>query len=173
MLFASPLLALLQGLDNGAANTPPMGWCSWQRYRCARACNDGTSLDCFNERLIKDTADALVSSGLRDAGFELVALDDCWQAPERVDGHVVADLQRFPSGMKALAAYVHSKGLKFGLYTAMGTKTCTALHTHWQTGDLGLGCGWAAIPNCSQAKVDIEDLVSYDVGFSQPARHCP
>ena len=72
MLFASPLLALLQGLDNGAANTPPMGWCSWQRYRCARACNDGTSLDCFNERLIKDTADALVSSGLRDAGFELV-----------------------------------------------------------------------------------------------------
>lgn len=105
-----PLVALCataQALDNGAADLPPLGWCSWQRYRCAIACNDSTSKDCFNERLIRDTADAMAASPLKAAGYEYVALDDCWQAPRRVNGHVVADPHRFPSGMKALADYVH------------------------------------------------------------------
>ena len=119
-------------------------------------------------------ADAMVSNGMHKLGFDHINLDDCWAAESRdADGNIRPDPTRFPSGMKAVADKLHGMGLKFGLYTAMGTKTCTALHTHWQTGDLGLGCGWAAIPNCSQAKVDIEDLVSYDVGFSQPARRCP
>ena len=60
-------------LAAGAADTPPLGWCSWQRYRCAISCNDSTSTDCFNERLIKDTADAMAASGLAKAGYEYVA----------------------------------------------------------------------------------------------------
>ena len=115
LLVCQPLTTV--ALDNGAADTPPLGWCSWQRYRCEIACNDSTSLDCFNERLIKDTADAMVDLGYKALGYEYVALDDCWQAPYRQNGHVVADPHRFPSGMKALADYVHSKGLKFGMYT--------------------------------------------------------
>jgi alpha-galactosidase len=111
----SMLLRSASALDNGAADTPPLGWCSWQRYRCAIACNDSTSKDCFNERLIRDTADAMAAGPLKAAGYEYVALDDCWQAPRRKGGHVQADPHRFPSGIKALADYVHSKGLKFGV----------------------------------------------------------
>ena len=99
-------------LQNGAALTPPLGWMSWQRYKCARACENATAPDCFNERLIRDTADAMVALGYRDAGWEYVALDDCWQAPERVKGRVVADPKRFPSGMRALGDYIHARGLK-------------------------------------------------------------
>jgi hypothetical protein len=62
-------------LDNGVADTPPRGWCSWQRYRCHIACNDSTSAECINERLIKDTADAMVAGGYKDAGYEYVALE--------------------------------------------------------------------------------------------------
>lgn len=113
-------------LNNGVARTPPMGFLTWQRYRCDISCMDATSKNCFNERLIKDTADAMVALGYKDAGYEYVALDDCWQAPTRTKegAHLQADPDRFPGGMKELAAYVHSKGLKFGIYTAMGNQTC-------------------------------------------------
>ena len=69
------ILAMALALDNGVANTPPRGWCSWQRYRCHIACNDSTSPECFNERLIKDTADAMVAGGFREAGYGYVALE--------------------------------------------------------------------------------------------------
>ena len=68
----------------------------------------------------------MVEGGYADAGYEYVALDDCWQAPRRVNGHIVADPHRFPSGIKALADYVHSKGLKLGLYSALGNNSCAA-----------------------------------------------
>ena len=105
-LLLLPLLLLLdrvevvQSLQNGAARTPPMGWLSWQRYRCSEE---------FNETLIRDTADALVSEGYKDAGYEYVCLDDCWQGRRDKDGHLAANPEKFPSGIKALAAYVHSK----------------------------------------------------------------
>lgn len=91
-LFAA--LALVCGLacrraaaiDNGVANTPPRGWCSWQRYRCHIACNDSTSDECFNERLIKETADAMVSSGYRDAGYEYIALEYVNDSREHLHG---------------------------------------------------------------------------------------
>ena len=102
-------------LQNGAALVPPRGWLSWQRYNCAINCTNATAKECFNEGLIRDTADAMVSLGYRAAGWEYVSLDDCWQAKERVNGRVVADPVRFPSGIKALADYVHSRGLKLGL----------------------------------------------------------
>ena len=95
------------------ARTPPMGWNSWNKF----ACN-------VSEDLIKETADALVSTGMKDAGYEYLVIDDCWQVSRDAEGNIVADAKRFPSGMKALADYVHSNGLKFGLYSDAGTATC-------------------------------------------------
>ncbi len=109
LLAAGPAAAL----DNGLARTPPMGWNSWHRFGCN-----------VSEGLIRETADAVVASGLRDAGYQYVVIDDCWQAGRADDGTILADPARFPSGMKALADYVHSRGLKFGLYTDVGDRTC-------------------------------------------------
>jgi len=100
-------------LDNGLARTPPMGWNSWNHFGCN-----------VSAQLIRETADAMVASGLRDAGFEYVVIDDCWQVARDGDGRLVADSARFPGGIKPLADYVHAKGLKFGIYTDAGRKTC-------------------------------------------------
>ena len=94
--------------------TPPMGWNSWNHFHCA-----------VSEQVVEQTADAIVASGLRDAGYRYVNVDDCWEAPERdAQGRLQADPNTFPSGIAALAAYVHERGLKLGLYTAAGEKTC-------------------------------------------------
>jgi alpha-galactosidase len=95
------------------AKTPPMGWNSWNKFGCD-----------VDENMIKEMADAMVSSGMRDAGYEFIVIDDCWQVSRDSQGNIVEDSERFPSGMKALADYVHSKGLKFGIYSCAGTKTC-------------------------------------------------
>src|SRR5712692_9589581 len=100
-------------LENGLALTPPMGWNSWNRFGCN-----------VNEDLVKSAADALVSSGMKDAGYEYVVIDDCWQVSRDAAGNIIADAKTFPSGIKALADYVHSKGLKFGIYSDAGTMTC-------------------------------------------------
>ena len=97
----------------GLAMTPPMGWNSWNRF----ACN-------INEALIRQTADALAVSGMRDAGYQYLVIDDCWHGARDAHGDIQADPQRFPSGIKALADYVHSKGLKFGIYSDAGMRTC-------------------------------------------------
>ena len=98
---------------NSLAQTPPMGWNSWNKF----ACN-------VSEDLIKSVADAIATNGMKAAGYQYVVIDDCWQLSRDENGNIVADPQRFPSGIKALADYVHSKGLKFGLYSDAGTKTC-------------------------------------------------
>jgi alpha-galactosidase len=98
---------------NGLAQTPPMGWNSWNKFACD-----------VNEQKVRDVADAMVSSGMRDAGYVYVVVDDCWQGPRDADGFITADPTRFPSGMKALADYVHAKGLKFGVYSDAGRLTC-------------------------------------------------
>ncbi len=103
----------MRALDNGLARTPPMGWNSWNKF----ACN-------VSEDLIKQAADSIVSSGMKDAGYEYVVIDDCWQVNRDAQGNVIADAKRFPSGMKAVGDYVHSKGLKFGIYSDAGTATC-------------------------------------------------
>ncbi len=112
-LGAAPLLAQARRLDDGLARTPPMGWNTWNKF----ACN-------VSEKLIKETADAIVASGMKDAGYRYVVIDDCWQVYRDTAGVIVADPQRFPSGMKALADYIHSKGLLFGIYTDAGRATC-------------------------------------------------
>ncbi|MGE5124916.1 MAG: glycoside hydrolase family 27 protein [Betaproteobacteria bacterium] len=98
---------------DGLALTPPMGWNSWNKF----ACN-------VSEQLIKDAADAMVAAGMKDAGYQYVVIDDCWQVRRDESGTIVADPTRFPSGIKALADYVHAKGLKFGIYSDAGTMTC-------------------------------------------------
>lgn len=98
---------------NSLALTPPMGWNSWNYFGCN-----------VSESLIKQMAEAMVSSGMKDAGYQYIVIDDCWQISRDANGNIVADPARFPSGMKALADYIHSLGLKFGLYSCAGTKTC-------------------------------------------------
>jgi len=96
------------------ALAPPMGWNSWNTFQTN-----------INEDLVKQTADAIVSSGMKDAGYEYIVLDDGWMEMERDSaGNLLPDRKKFPHGMKVLIDYVHSKGLKFGLYNCAGTKTC-------------------------------------------------
>lgn len=100
---------------NGLAKTPPMGWSSWNQFG-----------DDINEQLIMETIDALESTGLRDAGFRFVNLDDGWQAHKgsRSNHPLEYDSKKFPSGIKAVADYAHSKGFKMGIYSGPGEKTC-------------------------------------------------
>ncbi len=95
------------------APTPPMGWNSWNKFGCN-----------VSEKLIREIADAMVSSGMKAAGYQYVNIDDCWQVSREADGTIVADPQRFPNGIKNLADYVHGKGLKLGIYTDAGRLTC-------------------------------------------------
>src|SRR6266853_4585366 len=102
-----------QAPSSGLALTPPMGWNSWNKF----ACN-------VSEDLIKRTADAMVKSGMKDAGYEYVVIDDCWQVSRDANSNIVADPERFSHGMKAVGDYIHSVGLKFGIYSDAGSKTC-------------------------------------------------
>jgi alpha-galactosidase len=95
------------------AATPPMGFNTWNRFGCN-----------VSDTLVRGIADAMVSSGMKDAGYQYVVIDDCWQVSRDSTGRIEPDPERFPEGMKALADYVHSKGLKFGLYTDAGDRTC-------------------------------------------------
>ncbi len=95
-------------------NKPPMGWNSWNTF--------GNQI---NEQVIRETAEALVSTGLRDVGYEYVVIDDCWAQPDRdANDRLVENFDLFPSGIKALSDYVHSLGLKFGMYSCAGLFTC-------------------------------------------------
>ncbi len=95
------------------AKTPPMGWNSWNKFGCN-----------VSEKLITGMADAMVESGMMDAGYEYIVIDDCWQVDRDENGEIVVDAERFPNGMKHVVDYVHSKGLKFGIYSCAGTLTC-------------------------------------------------
>ena len=95
------------------APRPPMGWNSWNKFGCD-----------VSERLIRQQADAMVASGMKAAGYTYLVIDDCWQKSRDADGNIQPDPERFPSGMQALADYVHARGLKFGLYSDAGVLTC-------------------------------------------------
>lgn len=95
------------------AQTPPMGWMSWNLF--------GSKI---NEDLIKEMADAMVSGGFRDAGYQYIFIDDCWQGGRDNRNNIIPDPQKFPHGIKALADYVHSKGLKLGIYSDAAPLTC-------------------------------------------------
>lgn len=100
-------------LSNGVALTPPMGWNSWYGFSCN-----------VDAALVEQMADAIVSSGMRDAGYTYVNIDDCWQGDRADDGTIAADPTLFPDGMKAVADYVHDRNLRLGIYTDAGSWTC-------------------------------------------------
>jgi alpha-galactosidase len=105
----------------GLALTPPMGFNTWNTFSSH-----------IDEALIKETADAMIASGMRDAGYTYVVLDDTWSAMERdASGNLVADPVKFPSGMKALGDWLHAKGFKFGIYSCAGAKTCGGYPASW------------------------------------------
>jgi alpha-galactosidase len=111
------------------ASRPPMGWNTWNHFACK-----------IDESLIRESADALVASGMRDAGYRYVNIDDCWQAYERdASGSLQAHPEHFPSGIKALADYVHARGLQLGIYATPGSHTCANLAGTYpgQLGSLG------------------------------------
>jgi alpha-galactosidase len=90
-----------------------MGWNSWKRFGCN-----------VSEQLIRETADAMVASGMKNAGYQYLNIDDCWHGERDARGFIQPNKEHFPSGMKALADYVHGKGLKLGIYSDAGWKTC-------------------------------------------------
>lgn len=95
------------------SDTPALGWNSWNTFDCD-----------VSEELIKSMADAMVESGMKDAGYEYINIDDCWHGERDAEGNIQVNNERFPSGMKALADYVHAKGLKLGIYSDAGDTTC-------------------------------------------------
>jgi alpha-galactosidase len=143
-------------LENGLARTPPMGFNNWNTTECTSA---------FNEALVMGVADKFVSAGLKDAGYQYVNIDDCWALPSRdSNGNLVPDPVRFPHGIKYVADYVHSKGLKFGIYSSAGTKTCNtngfpgALYHEQQDANLwaSWGVDYLKYDNCNNQNVDAQ-----------------
>ena len=112
MLATATVQATAQKWEN-LAETPQMGWNSWNKFQ-------GN----ISEEVIKGIADAMVEEGLLEAGYTYLNIDDCWHGKRDADGFIQVDAKKFPSGMKALADYVHSKGLKMGIYIDAGTETC-------------------------------------------------
>ena len=101
-------------LANGLAATPQMGWNDWNAFGCD-----------VNAALVEQTADAMVANGMQRAGYDYVNIDDCWLTKQRdANGNLVPDPVKFPAGIKAVADYVHAKGLKLGIYEDAGTATC-------------------------------------------------
>src|SRR5579859_7266465 len=98
---------------NGLALTPPMGWNSWNKFACE-----------VSEKTVRAAADAMASSGMKDAGYRYVVIDDCWQGARDSAGNIQADPEKFPSGIKSLSDYVHARGLLLGIYSDAGTLTC-------------------------------------------------
>ena len=104
-----------RALSNGLALTPPMGWNDWNAFGCG-----------VSESLVEQTAQYVVTSGMKAAGYQYVNIDDCWALPNRdADGNLVADPAKFPDGIAKLADYVHAHDLKLGIYEDSGTHTCS------------------------------------------------
>jgi alpha-galactosidase len=131
-------------IDNGLGRTPQMGWNSWNKFACK-----------IDEKLIHSTVDSLVSTGLAKIGYQYACLDDCWEMPSRdAQGLLEFNNISFPSGGKALGDYIHSKGLKFGIYSSDGDKTCQGrpASLHHETADANSFAGWGVdylkLDNC-------------------------
>lgn len=114
--------------NTSLAQTPPMGCNSWNAFRC----------DELTEKVVLGMADAMVESGMRDAGYESLLVDDCWQAFARDEsGRLHSHPARFPSGMAALGEQIHARGLKYGPYLSPGRKTCAMLYDKYPARDIG------------------------------------
>jgi len=151
------------------AKTPPMGWNSWNAFEAK-----------INDSLIRAIADAMVSSGMRDAGYEYLVLDDGWMAPERdQEGRLQADPVKFPHGMKAIGDYIHSKGLKFGIYECRGYLTCQRLPGSFQHEEIDMatfaawGVDYIKLDACyaeKNGRLTTEDLKIYRDAIDKTGR---
>jgi alpha-galactosidase len=153
-VIAAPQATAAVTPGDGLALTPPMGFNNWNSTNCRAE---------FTESMVKGIADIFVAKGLKDAGYQYVNVDDCWALPQRnTAGDLVPDPVRFPHGIKAVADYVHSKGLKFGIYTSAGTKTCNdagfpgGLGHEQQDANLfaSFGIDYLKYDNCNNEGVD-------------------
>jgi alpha-galactosidase len=138
--------------DNGLARTPPMGWNQWNAFGCN-----------VTDALVRATADKFVSAGLQAAGYQYVNIDDCWMTRNRDGaGNLVPDPAKFPNGIRAVADYVHSKGLKLGIYSSAGTATCAgfpaSLNREQQDANLwaSWGIDYLKYDNCNNQGVDAQ-----------------
>ncbi|MCO5602989.1 hypothetical protein L7F22_057131 [Adiantum nelumboides] len=140
-------------LANGLGRTPPMGWNSWNHYGCN-----------ITETLVRQTADAMLASGLADLGYRYINIDDCWAQWHRDgDGYLAANATSFPSGIKALADYVHSRGLMLGIYSDAGTRTCQGQpgSLYYEGKDAATFASWGVdylkYDNCHNKKIPPEE----------------
>lgn len=126
------LVPLVDCLDNGLARTPPMGWMTWAKFSCIVNCTAQPD-DCISDKLIRSMASVMVSEGYLDAGYNYINIDDCWSEMERdsITSALLPDHERFPYGMRNLSNFVHSIGLRFGMYGDIGTKTCQGYPGFW------------------------------------------
>ncbi len=149
--------------------TPPMGWNSWNAFEKE-----------INEKKIMRIADIMVSSGMRDAGYKFLVIDDAWMGPQRdTNGELVSDSVKFPGGMKAVGDYIHSKGLKFGIYECRGKLTCQQLpgsFKHEQT-DMNTFAKWGVdyikLDACfaeSNGRLSTEDFAIYHQAIKSSGR---
>lgn len=135
-------------------NTPPMGWNSWNTF--------GNEI---SDKLIREIADKFIELGLDKAGYNYVVIDDCWSEKDRdpVSGRIVPDKKKFPKGMKAVSDYVHKKGLKFGMYSCAGVRTCADYPGSFDHEFLD-----------AQTFADYGcDFLKYDFCFRPPTANCP
>lgn len=139
------------------APTPPMGWNSWNCFRAD-----------VNAEKIKAIADAMVKTGMRDAGYQYVIIDDGWMTDKRdKEGHIIVDSTKFPKGIKPVADYIHSLGLKFGIYSSPGRYTCQRLmgslgHEQMDANDYAAwGVDYLKYDQCSYKKSDNESIQAY------------
>ncbi len=168
-LSAGQKAAAGNALDDDLALTPPMGWNSWNAFKAD-----------IDEPKIKQIADAMVTSGMRDAGYTYLVLDDGWMAADRdADGNLVADPNKFPGGMKAIGDYIHSKGLKFGIYEDRGHLTCQQLPGSFrhEQADMTTFASWGVdyikLDSCfaeSNGRLSTEDYALYRHFITQAGR---
>lgn len=131
---------------------PPMGWNSWNTFACKNT-----------EAIIKSVADAIASNGMAAAGYQYVTVDDCWVGGrDATTGQLYANATTFPDGIAALAAYVHGKGLKFGLYTSGGTNTCAGLSHGTRPASYPQGVGAGSLGHES---VDAQTFANWGVDY--------
>ncbi len=151
-LAFGPGVQLTHAENNGLALTPPMGWNNYNHFGCS-----------VGASTIEQQADAMVSSGLKAAGYQYINIDDCWSTKSRdSNGNMVPDPSKYPNGISAVASYVHSKGLKLGLYTDAGTATCSGypgMYGHEQQ-DANTFASWGVdylkVDWCSSTGIDAQ-----------------
>jgi alpha-galactosidase len=144
--------------DAATPALPQMGFNNWNSTQCGEQ---------FNETMIRGIADKVIELGLKDAGYQYINIDDCWANWQRdSQGNLKPNPERFPSGIKALADYIHSKGLRFGLYSSAGTWTCEPMKQNrgfpgglgHESQDAALFASWGVdylkYDNCNNQKVD-------------------